>query len=70
MFVIERQIGHNKAVVRIARKVLNRMYFVLKNKKIHNLNDLQEQFAQISARAKKVREELYRMLVEEAKYFG
>jgi len=46
------------------------MYFVLKNKKIHNLNDLQEQFAQISARAKKVREELYRMLVEEAKYFG
>jgi hypothetical protein len=37
---------------------------------IHNLEDLQEQFPQISALTKKVREELYRMLVEEAKYFG
>ena len=32
--------------------------------------DLHEQFAQISALIKKRREELYRMLVEEAKYFG
>jgi hypothetical protein len=29
-----------------------------------------QHFAQISALTKKVREELYRMLVEEAKYFG
>jgi hypothetical protein len=31
---------------------------------------LKEQFAKISALTKKVREELYRLLVEEAKYFG
>jgi hypothetical protein len=43
---------------------------IRKYAEIHNLEDLQEQFAQISALTKKVREELYRMLVEEAKYFG
>jgi hypothetical protein len=43
---------------------------IRKYAEIHNLEDLQEQFTQISALTKKVREELYRMLVEEAKYFG
>lgn len=43
---------------------------IRKYAEIHNLEDLQQQFAQISSLTKKVREELYRMLVEEAKYFG
>ncbi len=43
---------------------------IRKYAEIHNLVDLQEQFAKISALTKKVREELYRMLVVEAKYFG
>jgi hypothetical protein len=43
---------------------------IRKYAEIHNQDDLQEQFAKISALTKKVREELYRMLVEEAKYFG
>ena len=43
---------------------------IRKYAEIHNLDDLHERFAQISAITKKVREELYQMLVEEAKYFG
>jgi hypothetical protein len=43
---------------------------IRKYAEIHNLEDLQEQFAQISGLTNKVREELYRMLVEEGKYFG
>jgi hypothetical protein len=43
---------------------------IRKYAEIHNLDDLHEHFAQISALTKKVREELYRMLVEEARYFG
>lgn len=43
---------------------------IRKYAEIHNLEDLQQQFAQISALTKTVRDELYRILVEEAKYFG
>jgi hypothetical protein len=42
---------------------------IRKYAEIHNLEDLQQQFAQISAITKKVREELCRILVEEAKCF-
>ncbi len=43
---------------------------IRKYAEIHNHEDLQEQFAKINALTKKVREELYRMLVVEGKYFG
>jgi len=43
---------------------------VRKYAEIHNFEDLQEQFVQISSLTKIVREELYHMLVREAKYFG
>jgi len=43
---------------------------IRKYAEIHNLQDLQEQFAIISALTKKVRDELYRLLVEEGRYFG
>lgn len=43
---------------------------IRKYAEIHNLQDLQEQFAAISAFTKKVRDELYRLLVEEGRYFG
>ncbi|HSM47343.1 MAG TPA: hypothetical protein VK872_05965 [Draconibacterium sp.] len=43
---------------------------IRKYAEIHNLEDLQEQFAQISGLTNKVREELYQMLAEEGKYFG
>jgi hypothetical protein len=43
---------------------------IRKYAEIHNLQDLQEQFSVISALTKKVRDELYRLLVEEGGIFG
>ncbi len=43
---------------------------IRKYAEIHNLQDLQEQFSTISTLTRKVRDELYRLLVEEGRYFG
>ena len=43
---------------------------IRKYAEIHNLEDLQERFAEISNLTKTVRDELYRVLVKEANYFG
>gem|GEM_PF-6406481 len=43
---------------------------IRKYTELQNLQDLQGQFATISALTKKVRDELYRLLVEEGRYFG
>jgi hypothetical protein len=43
---------------------------IRKYAELHNLQDLQEQFVAISSLTKQVRDELYRLLVEEGRYFG
>jgi hypothetical protein len=43
---------------------------IRKSAELHNLQDLQEQFSTISTLTKNVRDELYRLLVEEGRYFG